>query len=141
MHACVSYTCTTLPPMLTQIQEAKRSIKHWKIQVNRTKPGSMGGGTIYIYIYIFVYIYIYLYICICACGCFVRVPFLVVLQGIPQENHHFEGLQQKSYTHGSFPNHRLLHKSAVPFCVPVLVDEESVQRMGCWENQGFAHSA
>ena len=55
MHACVSYTCTTLPPILTQIQEAKRSIKHWKIQVNRTKPGSMGGGTIYIYIYIFIY--------------------------------------------------------------------------------------
>ena len=56
MHACVSYTCTTLPPILTQIQEATRSIKHWKIQVNRTKPGSMGGGTIYIYICIYIYI-------------------------------------------------------------------------------------
>ena len=52
MHACVSYTCMTLPPILTQVQEAKRGIKHWKIQVNRTKPGSMGGYHIYIYIWV-----------------------------------------------------------------------------------------
>ena len=52
MHACVSYTCMTLPPILTQIQEATISIKHWKIQVNRTKPGSMAGGYHILYIHV-----------------------------------------------------------------------------------------
>ena len=51
---------TPPPPILTQIQEAKRSIKHWKIQVKRTKPGSMGGGTIYIYIYMCVCVCVYI---------------------------------------------------------------------------------